>query len=89
MKKRFWTVMAAAGILACFTMAVTAGADQLEDIVKEGKIKVGKIDVDEQPELAVRYGIASIPTLKVFKDGEVVKSSIGVIPKPMIEALFE
>lgn len=41
MKKRFWTVMAAAGILACFTMAVTAGADQLEDIVNEGKIKVG------------------------------------------------
>ena len=56
---------------------------------QEGKIKVGKIDVDEQPELAVRYGIASIPTLKVFKDGEVVKSSIGVIPTPMIEALFE
>ncbi len=53
-----------------------------------GKIKVGKIDVDEQPELAVRYGIASIPTLKVFKDGQVVKSSVGVIPKPMIEDLL-
>ena len=56
---------------------------------QEGVIKVGKIDVDEQPELAIRYGIASIPTLKVFKNGEVVKSSVGVIPKPMIEAMFQ
>ncbi len=56
---------------------------------QEGKIKIGKVDVDEEPELAYRYGIASIPTLKVFKDGAVVKSSVGVIPKPMIEALFE
>ena len=55
---------------------------------QEGKIKVGKIDVDEQPELAIRYGIASIPTLKVFKNGEVVQTSVGVIPKPMIEALL-
>ena len=55
---------------------------------QEGKIKVGKIDVDEQPELAIRYGIASIPTLKVFKNGEVVNTSVGVIPKPMIEQLL-
>ena len=55
---------------------------------QSGVIKVGKVDVDEQPELAVRYGIASIPTLMVFKNGDVVKTSIGVIPKPAIEALF-
>ena len=55
---------------------------------QEGKIKVGKIDVDEQPELAIRYGIASIPTLKVFKNGEVANTSVGVIPKPMIEQLL-
>ena len=55
---------------------------------QEGKIKVGKIDVDEQPELAIRYGIASIPTLTVFKNGQVVNSSVGVIPKPMIEQLL-
>ena len=55
---------------------------------QEGKIKVGKVDVDEQPELAYRFGISSIPTLKVFRDGQVVKSSVGVIPKPMIEDLL-
>lgn len=52
------------------------------------EIKVGKIDVDEQPELAMRYRVASIPTLMVFRDGKVVNTSVGVIPKPMVEALF-
>ena len=56
---------------------------------KADEIKVGKIDVDEEPELAVKYGIASIPTLKVFRNGQVVKSSVGVIPKPMIEELLK
>ncbi len=55
---------------------------------EHSEIKVGKIDVDEQPELAMRYRIASIPTLKVFRNGEVVKTSVGVIPKPMIEDLL-
>ncbi len=56
---------------------------------QEGIIKVGKIDVDDEPELAAKYGIASIPTLMVFKNGEVVKSSVGVQPKPMIEAMLK
>ena len=56
---------------------------------KEGQIKVGKIDVDEEPELATRFGIASIPTLKVFKGGELVNSSVGVIPKAAIEELLK
>ena len=56
---------------------------------QEGIIKVGKIDVDDEPELAAKYGIASIPTLRVFKNGEVVKSSVGVQPKPMIEAMLK
>ncbi len=55
---------------------------------QEGKIKVGKIDVDEEPELAAKYGIASIPTLMVFTNGLVVKSSVGVQPKAAIEAML-
>lgn len=65
-------------------------APTIEKIAEEqsGAIKVGKVDVDEEPELAAKYGIASIPTLMVFKGGQVVKTSIGVIPKAAIEALF-
>jgi thioredoxin 1 len=55
---------------------------------KAGVIKVCKLDVDEEPEIAQRYGIASIPTLKVFVDGKVIKTSIGVQPKSSIEAML-
>ena len=56
---------------------------------QEGKVKVGKVDVDEQPELAVRFGISSIPTLIVFKGGQAVKTSVGVQPKAMIEEMLK
>ena len=52
-------------------------------------IKVGKVNVDEQEELAMRYGIMSIPTLIVFKNGEAVKKTMGVQPKAAILGLFE
>jgi thioredoxin 1 len=52
-------------------------------------VKVGKVNVDEEMELAQRYGISSIPCLKVFKGGQVVKSSVGAVPKPMVEALLD
>ena len=55
---------------------------------QEGVIKVGKVDVDEEPELAAKYRIASIPTLMVFENGEVKKASVGVQPKAAIEAMF-
>ncbi len=54
----------------------------------EGKVKVGKVNVDEEPELAGRYRISSIPTLLVFKNGELVDSSVGVRPKASIEAMI-
>ena len=55
---------------------------------KAGVVKVCKLDVDEEPELAQKYGIASIPTLKVFVNGEVVNTKIGVQPKASIEAML-
>lgn len=51
-------------------------------------VKVGKINVDEQPELAQQFGIISIPTLLVFKNGEKVQESVGLIPKEKVEALL-
>lgn len=54
-----------------------------------GALKVGKVDVDEEPELAAQYGIASIPTLMVFKNGERVKAAVGVQPKAAIEAMLK
>ena len=46
--------------------------------------KVGKVNVDEQPELANRFGITSIPTLLLFKDGQVADQSVGYRPKEQI-----
>ncbi|AEA34002.1 thioredoxin [Hippea maritima] len=49
-----------------------------------GKLKVGKLNTDEEPEIAVRYGIMSIPTLMIFKNGEVADQIIGAVPKEYI-----
>ncbi|MEE3429025.1 MAG: thioredoxin [Ruminococcus sp.] len=48
-----------------------------------------KVNVDEEPDLAREYGIMSIPTLIVFKNGEIVEQSVGVIPEADIKALVE
>lgn len=50
------------------------------------KIDVVKLNVDDNPETAMKYQITSIPTMKVFKAGEVVKTVIGAKPKPALEA---
>lgn len=52
----------------------------------KGKVKVGKVNVDEQNELAMQYRVASIPTLLLFKNGELVKTSVGFMPKAEIIA---
>lgn len=54
----------------------------------EGKVKVGKVNVDEQPELAREYGIASIPTLVLFKGGKIENTSVGFVPKEQIEGML-
>lgn len=54
-----------------------------------GKVKVGKVNVDEQPNLANRYGIASIPTVMLFKNGEVVNTSLGYRPKNELETMLK
>lgn len=62
----------------------------IEDIAKEyeGKVKVCKINVDEESELAIRYGIASIPTVLFFKGGEIVDKSLGYVPKSRFENML-
>lgn len=52
-------------------------------------IKVVKINVDEEPDLAAAFGVSSIPSLFVIKNGKIAKQSVGVIPKAKILALFE
>ena len=53
-----------------------------------GKIKVGKLNVDEEPQLAAKYRVMSIPMVALFKNGEVVETSVGYKPKEeLIEAL--
>ena len=58
-------------------------APVVETISQEytGKLKVGKIDVDKQGELAAKYSVMSIPALLIFKNGQVVDSVIGAVPK--------
>ena len=61
----------------------------VEEIAAErSDIKVGKINVDEQPELAARFSVMSIPTMVVIKDGKVVRQASGARPKNQILAML-
>ena len=66
-------------------------APVLHEIAEEniGALKVGKINVDEQMELAMRFQVSSIPMLVVFKDGKAVAKSVGYRPKSEIAAMVE
>ncbi len=55
----------------------------------EGSVKVAKIDVDAEQELAGHFGISSIPTIAFFEPGEQPKAVMGALPKEMIESSFE
>ena len=66
-------------------------APALEEIAAEnaGKLKVGKVNVDDEMELAMQFGVTSIPLLVVMKDGKIVNKAVGAMPKAKIEALFK
>lgn len=68
-----------------------AVAPILDELAAEyaGKVKIVKVDTDANPELAMAYGVTSIPTLNFFKNGEVVKSVIGAKPRPTLTKLID
>jgi thioredoxin 1 len=49
-----------------------------------GRATIGKVNVDDEPALAVQYGIRSIPTLLLFKDGQIVDQAVGVVAKQVL-----
>jgi thioredoxin 1 len=51
----------------------------------DGKAVIGKLNVDENPEVATKYGIRSIPTILFIKNGEVVDKQVGAVPKSVLE----
>lgn len=55
----------------------------------DGRIKVGKVNVDHDPDLAQKYGIMSIPNMIFFKDGEPVDRVVGAVPKAQMKAKFD
>jgi thioredoxin 1 len=66
-------------------------APTVEDLAKEysGKIKVTKLNTDENPDIASRYKIMGIPTLMFFKNGEKIDQIVGAVPKPQLKAKID
>ena len=61
----------------------------VEEVAEEHpEIKVGKVNTDEQPALAQKFGITAIPALFVVQDGQVVNKAVGAMPKEQVEALI-
>jgi len=65
--------------------AIAPSLEEISDEL-EGKLQVIKVDIDQNPELAQRFGVRSIPTLKVFVDGKVAKEIVGAMPKQALQA---
>ena len=63
----------------------------LEEIAKENdsKLKVGKVNVDDEMALAMQFGVTSIPLLVLMKDGKIANKALGYMPKANVEALFK
>lgn len=62
----------------------------VEEVAAEHpELKVGKVDTDSEPELARRFGVSAIPLLVLMKDGEVVRSQAGAVPKDQVERFIQ
>jgi len=69
-------------------LAIAPVLEQLADEY-DGKIKIGKVNVDENPAAPGQYGVRGIPTMILFKDGEIVDQLVGAVPKKQVEALLQ
>ncbi len=68
--------------------AIAPVLDQLADEY-DGRIKIGKVNVDENPATPGQYGVRGIPTMILFKNGEIVDQLVGAVPKKQVEALLQ
>ena len=64
-------------------------APVLEDLSAQDGVKIAKVDVDKEPQLAMAFQVESIPTVISFRDGRAVKKSVGVVPKESLLALLQ
>lgn len=62
--------------------------DQLADEL-DGQVLVGKVDVDAEPDVAAQFGVMSIPTIVLFKDGKEINRSVGALPKEKLTAMVD
>ena len=62
----------------------------VEELEKQydGKVKIGKVNVDQQSALSMQYGVMSIPTLVLFKNGKIVDQVVGSVPKTQLESMI-
>ncbi len=89
-------VLQSSGLVMVDFWAVWCGpcrmiAPTIEELAKEyaGKIKVGKLNTDENPEVATKYKIMGIPTVMYFIDGQKVDQVVGAVPKPQLKAKID
>lgn len=89
-------VLQANGLVMVDFWAVWCGpcrmvAPTVEELAKEyaGRVKVGKLNTDENPDVASKYKIMGIPTIMFFKDGQKVDQIVGAVPKPQLKAKID